>query len=69
MQDVLKGRRTEIDYLNGYVCREGARVGVKTPFNDAVVRHRPRLGVGFQPDRAHLDPVIRMLPATVAPAR
>jgi hypothetical protein len=59
---VVKGRRTEIDYLNGYVCREGARVGVKTPFNDAVVAAIRALGVGFKPDRAHLDPVIRMLP-------
>ena len=64
LQDVLKRRRTEIDYLNGYVCREGARVGVKTPFNDAVVAIVRGLGVGFQPDRAHLDPVIRMLPAS-----
>jgi hypothetical protein len=24
------------------------------------------LGVGFQPDRAHLDPVIRMLPAVTS---
>ena len=63
LQDVLKRRRTEIDYLNGYVCREGARVGVKTPFNDAVVAIVRGLGVGFQSDRAHLDPVIRMLPA------
>ena len=69
LQDVLKRRRTEIDYLNGYVCREGARVGVKTPFNDAVVAIVRGLGVGFQSDRAHLDPVIRMLPAAVAPAR
>jgi 2-dehydropantoate 2-reductase len=62
LQDVVKGRRTEIDYLNGYVCREGARVGVKTPFNDAVVAAVRALGVGFKPDRAHLDPVVRMLP-------
>jgi len=62
LQDVVKGRRTEIDYLNGYVCKEGARVGVKTPFNDAVVGAVRALGVGFKPDPAHLDPVIRMLP-------
>ena len=62
LQDVLKRRRTEIDYLNGYVCREGARVGVKTPFNDAVVEVVRSLGVGFKPDRGHLAPVIRMLP-------
>jgi 2-dehydropantoate 2-reductase len=66
LQDVLKGRRTEIDYLNGYVCQEGARVGVKTPFNDAVVATVRALGVGFKPDPAHLDPVIRMLPAPFA---
>ena len=58
----MKGRRTEIDYLNGYVCREGSRVGVKTPFNDAVVGAVRALGVGFKPDPVHLDPVIRMLP-------
>ena len=30
-----KGRRTEIDYLNGYVCEQGKKKGVKTPYNDA----------------------------------
>jgi 2-dehydropantoate 2-reductase len=68
LQDVLKGRRTEIDHLNGYVCREGSRVGVKTPFNDAVVAAMLALGVGFKPDRAYLDPVIRMLPDSFARA-
>ena len=62
LQDVIKKRRTEIDYLNGYVAAEGKRVGVKTPFNDAVVATIRALGVGFKPDPAHLDPVIRMLP-------
>ncbi|MBM3957951.1 MAG: ketopantoate reductase family protein, partial [Gemmatimonadetes bacterium] len=37
LQDVLKGRRTEIEYLNGYVSAEGRRLGVPTPFNDATV--------------------------------
>jgi 2-dehydropantoate 2-reductase len=64
LQDVAKGRLTEIDYLNGHVCREGSRVGVKTPFNDAIVAAIRGLGVGFKPDRAHLDPVVRMLPAS-----
>jgi len=32
-QDIAKGRPTEIDHLNGYVVREGARLGVATPVN------------------------------------
>jgi 2-dehydropantoate 2-reductase len=63
LQDVIRGRRTEIEYLNGAVCEHGRRVGVKTPFNDAVVDVVRRLGVGFKPDRRHLDPLIAMLPA------
>ena len=63
LQDVVKGRRTEIDYLNGFVCAEGKRLGVGTRYNDAVVAAIRSLGVGFKPDRAHLDPVIRLLPA------
>jgi 2-dehydropantoate 2-reductase len=62
LQDVVKRRRTEIDYLNGYVCEQGRSRGVKTPFNDAVVATIRALGVGFTPDPKHLDPVIRMLP-------
>ena len=32
-QDLLRGRRTEIDHLNGYVAREGAALGIATPVN------------------------------------
>jgi 2-dehydropantoate 2-reductase len=32
-QDVLKGKRTEIDHLNGYVVREGEALGIPTPAN------------------------------------
>ncbi|HUS79220.1 MAG TPA: ketopantoate reductase family protein [Patescibacteria group bacterium] len=36
-QDILKGKRTEIDFLNGMVCELGRRHGVPTPVNDTVV--------------------------------
>jgi hypothetical protein len=35
---------------------------VKTPYNDKVVATIKALGVGFEPDPKHLDPVIAMLP-------
>ncbi len=62
LQDVLKGRRTEIDDLNGYVSREGRRLDVKTPFNDAVVELVRGHGVGtLKPDPQNLAPLVRML--------
>jgi 2-dehydropantoate 2-reductase len=30
---MAKGRRTEIDFLNGYVVREGERIGKACPAN------------------------------------
>ena len=35
-QDMLKGRRTEIEFLNGYVVREGARLGLACRANAAL---------------------------------
>jgi 2-dehydropantoate 2-reductase len=35
-QDLMKGRRIEVDHLNGYVSRMGAEVGIATPANDAI---------------------------------
>jgi 2-dehydropantoate 2-reductase len=32
-QDIRRGRRTEIDHLNGYVVRAGQALGVATPVN------------------------------------
>jgi 2-dehydropantoate 2-reductase len=63
LQDVLKGRRTEIEYLNGYVSEQGRKVGVPTPFNDAIVRVVLSHGVGkLRPDPRNLEPLARMLP-------
>jgi 2-dehydropantoate 2-reductase len=36
LQDVDRGRRTEVRYLNGYVVRRGAECGVPTPVNSAL---------------------------------
>ena len=35
-QDMVRNKRTEIDSLNGYVAREGAKLGVATPVNQAL---------------------------------
>jgi 2-dehydropantoate 2-reductase len=35
-QDMNRGKRTEIDSLNGYVSRRGAELGVLTPVNHAL---------------------------------
>lgn len=37
-QDLQAGRRTEIEALNGAICRYGAEVGLPTPYNEAVTR-------------------------------
>lgn len=37
-QDLLRGRTTEIDYLNGAIAGLGARYGLDCPVNDALTR-------------------------------
>lgn len=37
LQDLEKGKKTEIDYINGVVCRGGRQCNIPTPFNDKVV--------------------------------
>jgi 2-dehydropantoate 2-reductase len=63
LQDVMKGRRTEINYLNGYVAEQGRQVGVKTPLNDKIVELVNAPGVGLlKPDPKNLDPLWAMVP-------
>ena len=61
-QDVRKGRRTEIDYLNGYVSEKGRQAGVPTPFNDMIVEIVHDLGIDFTGDPKHVQPLVDMLP-------
>jgi 2-dehydropantoate 2-reductase len=64
LQDVMRGRRTEIDCLNGYVVDQGRRVGVMTPFNEMIVALVHRHGVGtLKPAPENLDPLMGMLPS------
>ncbi|MDL2224921.1 2-dehydropantoate 2-reductase [Eubacteriales bacterium OttesenSCG-928-M02] len=46
LQDLEKGKTTEVDAINGAVSAEGKRVGVATPYNDRVVEliHRMEKG-------------------------
>jgi 2-dehydropantoate 2-reductase len=36
-QDILKGRRTEIDFINGLVAEKGGEAGIPTPTHKALV--------------------------------
>jgi 2-dehydropantoate 2-reductase len=38
LQDIVRGKVTEIDYINGKVAELGAEYGIKTPYNTAIVR-------------------------------
>ncbi len=35
-QDMARGKRSEIDHLNGYVARRGAELGIATPVNQTL---------------------------------
>jgi 2-dehydropantoate 2-reductase len=36
-QDIFKGRRTEIEFINGLVVEKGTELGIPTPANEAMV--------------------------------
>jgi len=36
LQDIERGRRTEIDFMNGFIVRESRRHGLKAPVNAAI---------------------------------
>jgi 2-dehydropantoate 2-reductase len=54
-QDMLKGRRTEIEFLNGFVVREGEKVGIAARANGALTDVVKRVERGeLKPDPRHI---------------
>jgi 2-dehydropantoate 2-reductase len=54
-QDIEKGRKTEVDFVNGYVVRKGKEVGLKTPANEMVTKIIKEIEEGKRkPDPANL---------------
>jgi Ketopantoate reductase len=62
LQDYLKGRYSEADFLSGVVVKKGKEANIPTPANEAVteINNQIRLGV-LKPDRFNLALVKEML--------
>jgi 2-dehydropantoate 2-reductase len=56
LQDVIKGRRTEIDFLNGHVVKKGSEMGIPTPMNRAIAELMGKIERGeVKPDPSNLS--------------
>lgn len=54
-QDMVKGRRTEIEFMNGLVVEKGRQVGIATPANAVLTEIVKKVERGeLQPDKSHL---------------
>ena len=63
LQDVMKGRRTEIDQLNGFISNQGKQLGMPVPMNDAVVDIFKRMNTGeIKPSPGNLEELKAFIP-------
>jgi 2-dehydropantoate 2-reductase len=54
-QDMVKGRRTEIEFLNGFIVDKAKEIGLATPANAALTEIVKRVERGeLQPDPQHI---------------
>jgi 2-dehydropantoate 2-reductase len=51
LQSLERGRRPEIDFMNGYVVERGREKGVQTPINDALTAAVREIEAGMRPIR------------------
>lgn len=62
LQDIKKGRRTEIDYINGWVAAEAEAVGIDAPLNRAVVKEIRTVERGERaPSPANIAPLAELV--------
>lgn len=62
-QDIERGRRTEIDHLNGFIVMKGDALSVPTPLNRALVELMHSIeGGAARPDPAHLGRLVQIYP-------
>jgi len=47
LQDHLKGRRSEVDFMNGLVVKKGEEAGVPTPLNQAITSITKKIEEGI----------------------
>ena len=60
LQDFERGRRTEIDFINGYTTEQGRKLGVAVAMNAAITAMAHRIERGdTRPDPARLDDLLR----------
>ena len=59
-QDVYKGRRSEINMMNGLVAAKGREVAIPTPYNDAVIEVMNGIDDKIlEQDEAHVERVLK----------
>jgi len=64
LQDLMKGRKSEVDLINGLVAEEGRRFGLDTPANRVVVELTHEIEAGrLKPDPANMALLIERLAA------
>ena len=58
-QDVIKGRKSEIEQMNGYIVENGRERNVATPVNEAVIRVMKEIETGeATPDPSQAERVL-----------
>lgn len=56
LQDLMKGRQSEVDFMNGLVVKKGQEANVPTPFNEAVVSLVEQIeNKMLKPDRSNFE--------------